>query len=79
MIIGISVDKDKDLLGKFVSENKIQWPIVWGGQGWKDETKELYGVKLVPATWVVDKNEIVRYSQLKGAKLRSAVAALVKK
>jgi thiol-disulfide isomerase/thioredoxin len=77
-IIGISLDKDKALLEKFLLEKKITWPTIFGGQGWNDETKDLYGVKMIPASWVIDKKGIVRYSQLKGDKLKDAVRELIR-
>ncbi|MFH1194883.1 MAG: TlpA disulfide reductase family protein [bacterium] len=77
-LIGISVDTDKELLKKFLVEKGIEWPIIFGGKGWNDETKELYGVQLVPATWVIDKKGIVREAQIKGDKLKNVIAELVK-
>jgi peroxiredoxin len=77
-IIGISLDKDKVLLEKFLLEKKIAWPIIFGGQGWNDETKDMYGVRMVPASWVIDKKGIIRYSQIKGDNLKSAIMELIK-
>lgn len=77
-IIGISVDSDRKKLDEFLKENKLEWPIVFGGKGWYDETKELYGVKNVPSTWLVDKKGVLRYFALKGDKLRDAIAELIK-
>jgi len=77
-IIGISLDKDKALLEKFLLEKSIAWPIIFGGQGWNDETKNLYGVRMVPASWVIDKKGIIRYSQVKGDKLKNAIMELIK-
>jgi peroxiredoxin len=76
-IIGISVDTDKEQLNKYLKEKGIEWPIIFGGKGWNDETKELYGVQLIPASWVIDKKGIVRHSQIKGEKLRNAIAELI--
>jgi peroxiredoxin len=76
-IIGISLDKDKALLEKFLLEKGIAWPIISGGQGWNDETKNLYGVRMVPASWVIDKKGIIRYSQVKGNKLKNAIMELI--
>ena len=76
-IIGISLDKDKALLEKFLLEKKIAWPIIFGGQGWNDVTKDLYGVRMVPASWVIDKKGIIRYSQVKGDKLKNAIMELL--
>jgi thiol-disulfide isomerase/thioredoxin len=77
-IIGISLDKDKTLLEKFLLEKRIEWPIVFSGDGWNDVTKELYGVRMVPASWVIDKKGIIRYSQVKGDKLKNAIMELIK-
>jgi peroxiredoxin len=76
-IIGISLDQDKEKLDRYLLENKIEWPIVFGGKGWQDETKEMFGVKNVPASWLIDKKGIVRYFCLKGVDLRNAIIELM--
>lgn len=77
-IISISMDYDKKKLVEFIKEKKLNWPIVFGGKGWKDETRELYGVTNIPSTWLVDKKGVLRYFCLKGNDLKNAIAELIK-
>jgi peroxiredoxin len=76
-VVSISLDSDREKLNKFIEANNLKFPIVFSGEGWKDETKESYGVKNIPASWLVDKNGVVRYFGLKGADLRNAIAGLI--
>jgi peroxiredoxin len=76
-IIGISLDKDKNKLGKFIKKKNIGWPIICSTKGWNDDVKELYNVNLIPATYIIDKKGILRHSQISGEKLRKAVIELM--
>lgn len=75
-IISICLDSDREKLNEFIKANKIEIPILFSGEGWKDETKELYGVKNIPSSWLVDRNGVLRYFGLKGDRLRNAIAEL---
>jgi len=76
-IIGISVDSDLTKLNSFLEKNELEWPIIFSGAGWDDETKELYGIKNVPSTWLIDKKGILRHFCLKGEELHQAIENLL--
>jgi peroxiredoxin len=76
-IIGISMDFDKKRLETFIKKENVQWPISWSGKGWKDETRELYGVTSIPSMWLVDKKGVLRGFDLKGEELQKEVAKLL--
>jgi len=56
-IVSISLDREKDRekLLKYINDNKISWPVIFSGEGWKDKTKENFGIKNIPSLWIVDK------------------------
>lgn len=76
-IIGISMDWDKKKLDDYLKENGVTWPIVSALKAWDDETRELYGVKSIPSTWLVDRNGVLRYFGLEGEALKKAVKELL--
>jgi peroxiredoxin len=76
-IIGISLDTDRELLRKFLEDNAIPWKTTCSYKGWKDETALLYGVNATPSTWLIDRNGILQYDDLRGEELKHAVEELV--
>ena len=60
-IIGISLDKEKGQLAKFVEENKMPWPQYFDGEVWGNKYAKQYGIHGIPAMWMVDKKGRLRY------------------
>lgn len=59
-IIGISFDKDKDALTKFIADEKMTWPQYFDGLGWENKLGGKYGIQGIPTMWVVDKKGVLR-------------------
>jgi thiol-disulfide isomerase/thioredoxin len=55
-IVGISFDSDRDKLESFVKSKDMPWPQYFDGAGWKNAFGTQYGVRSIPAMWLVDKN-----------------------
>ena len=51
--------------------------MIYGGKGWEDETKVLYGVNSIPSYWLVDKKGILRHFGLRGDALKKAIEELI--
>ena len=73
-IIGISLDKDREQLENFIRKNDIPWPQHFDGKGWKNEIAVRFGIHSIPSTFLLDKQGIVRYANLRGSALERAVA-----
>ena len=58
-VVGISLDEDRDALDKFLMDEKIPWPIIYGSDkephGWDESIAVYYGIGAIPATILVDK------------------------
>lgn len=76
-IIGLSLDEDRDRLVGFVKEQKIPWPQLFDGKGWKMEIAQLYRVSAIPATYLLDRNGTIRYKNLRGRELARRVEELL--
>ncbi len=76
-IIGISLDADFDKLQNYINENNIEWNIAFSGEDWNDPTAAMYKVKAIPSTFLIDKNGILRYVDLRGEDLRKAIMELI--
>ncbi|NLI76104.1 MAG: TlpA family protein disulfide reductase [Candidatus Riflebacteria bacterium] len=53
-IVGISFDQDKADLDAYVKENKMTWPQYFDGKGWENEIGAAYGIKSIPAMYLLD-------------------------
>lgn len=76
-IIGISLDTDRALLERYLGQADLPWKIACSLKGWGDDTAKLYKISATPSTWLIDRNGIVRYYDLRGTDLRRAVEALI--
>ena len=73
-IVGISLDQDKGKLTDFVEDNDMPWPQHFDGKGWKNEFAVEFGIRGIPAMWLVDKK-----GNLVDMKARSGLDAKVEK
>jgi len=77
-IIGISLDKKLNDLNAFIEKNNMTWPQYFDGKGWDNRYAKILGIKSIPTTVLIDKNGIVRFFDLRGKNLISAVEDLLK-
>jgi thiol-disulfide isomerase/thioredoxin len=68
-IIGVNLDEKKENAQKYVTDNNIKWKHIYSGAGWKDANVESFRVQGIPATFLVDKNGIIRYKNIRGKEL----------
>jgi len=76
-IVGISLDKSRSDLDRYLVSNSITWPQYFDGKYWNNDIAHQYGVRSIPTTYLVDRNGKIRYKSLRGAKLEKAVDKLV--
>ena len=77
-IIGISLDTDEDRLRDYLKENDIPWRQVFSGEGWKSPVAQQYGIRAIPAPWLIAKDGTLITHQARGEKLEQLVAEAVK-
>jgi len=59
-VVGISLDKNKELVDKYIAKEQIKWKMIYSGKAWADDIAKNYKVNLIPSYWVIDKNGILR-------------------
>ena len=59
-IVGISFDEDADALKAFTAKHKMGWPQFFDGAGWKNKIGAEFGIRSIPAMWLVDKQGKLR-------------------
>ncbi|MYA71037.1 redoxin domain-containing protein [Candidatus Poribacteria bacterium] len=78
-IIGISLDTDEQRLRDYLEENEIPWRQVFSGKGWESPVSRQYGIRAIPAPWLIDKDGTLITHQARGEKLERLVAEAVQK
>jgi thiol-disulfide isomerase/thioredoxin len=76
-IVGISLDRSRGDLDRYLASNNIQWPQFFDGKYWQNEIAVKYGVSSIPATFLIDKKGKIRYKSLRGNQLEVAVKELL--
>ena len=79
-VIGISLDRDqKAVLDKFLASRPgMKWPQHYDGKYWQNELAVLYGIKSIPATFLLDQNGKIFRTGLRGDALDVAIERLLK-
>jgi thiol-disulfide isomerase/thioredoxin len=76
-IIGFANEDTSKLLKTYLLDNEIEWPIVAQVGGNYKATATLYNVSNIPASFLIDKQGILRHVNLTGSKLFEAISELV--
>lgn len=73
-IVGISLDKDKGELEKFIKEKNMTWAQYFDGKGWESKLGHKYGVTSIPMTYLLDGDGKIIASNLRGPDLEAELA-----
>ncbi len=81
--IGVSLDQPKedgglDALKEYVSEEKIEWPQYYQGDGWDSEFSSSWGINSIPAMFAVDADGKLYSVEARG-KLDTLLPELIEK
>ena len=77
-IIGISLDTDETRLRNYLKENDIPWRQVFSGKGWQSPVSQQYGIRAIPAPWLIDRDGTLITKQARGRALAELVAEALK-
>lgn len=76
-IIGLSLDYDLDHLNEYVASHNVPWPQIADGTAWEMPVVELYKVNALPRNYLLDRNGIIRYKNVRGRKLEAKIYELL--
>ena len=71
-VVGVSLDEDREALEKFVSEQKIPWPILYEkpeGEGWRHPLSTYYGISGIPTVILIGRDGNVITLNARGPEL----------
>jgi len=75
-IVGISLDRSRESLEKFIEEREIPWTILYGDDG-PSPTVDYYGVMAIPTMMLVDTDGKVVSIRARGPQLRAELEKLL--
>ena len=68
-VLGVSFDTNRDKWLKAVKDDRLTWTQVSDLKGWGNEAGKLYGINLIPANVLLDKDQKIIASGLRGEQL----------
>ena len=72
-IIGVSLDKDEAKWKEAIEKDGLSWNHISNLNFWQDPIAEMYNVKAIPATFILDANGVIVAKDLRGAELKAKV------
>jgi peroxiredoxin len=77
-IYGVSLDEDVDSWKKAVIHDKLAWVQVIDDRGWEALSASKYGVEMIPSSFLIDRQGVIRTINAEGAELENSVRDLLK-
>ncbi|MDR3636880.1 MAG: TlpA disulfide reductase family protein [Isosphaeraceae bacterium] len=78
-LVGVSIDDEVKTLKDFLDKEKLPWTHWWSGPGgWNGGFAEAWGIRSIPAIFVLDAKGVIRHRDVRGEELEKAVNALLK-
>jgi tetratricopeptide (TPR) repeat protein len=78
VIVGVNMDKSKEAFDSYTRSEGLSWPQYFDGLGWNNKIAQLYGVRSIPHTVLIDKDGAIRAVGLRGNTLYRKIADLLK-
>jgi len=78
-IISVSLDKDAAKWKEAIAKDKLSWNQISNLKFWDEPIAATYGVKSIPATFILDSNGTIVAKDLRGAELKAKIVELLGK
>ncbi len=75
-ILGVSLDRDKKRWVKAIEQDELGWSHVSDLKGWQNEVAQLYGVRSIPHTVLLDREGKIIARNLRGEALERKLAEI---
>ena len=77
-LIGVNSDKDLEALKVVLKKENITWRSFWNGGSTKGPISRAWNVRGWPTIYVLDHKGVIRYKNVRGEKMDTAVDTLLK-
>jgi len=76
-IVGVCLDSDKASMDAILKKQGVAWTQYFDGGGWENKISSAFGIRFLPATWLIDKQGKLRETDLHGEALAPGVEKLL--
>jgi len=76
-IVGVSLDKNRSSWARAIEDDGLSWNHVSNLKYWQDPIALLYGVRSIPAAFVLNKEGVIVAKNLRGAQLDAKIEELL--
>jgi thiol-disulfide isomerase/thioredoxin len=78
-VFSVSLDRTEEAWKKGIQDDKLEWPYhISDLKGWYSKHGAVYGIRAIPANFLIDGNGIIIARNLKGPALEAALEKLAK-
>ncbi len=77
VLIGISLDTDERALRRFIKDQKIVWPQVFGPKSGAEKASRDYGAFAIPATFLIGPDGKIKATNLHGPGMKDRIGKLL--
>ena len=77
-IVGVSLDNSADAWKKAIKDLNITWPQMSDLKGWECEGAQLYAVRGIPATFMINQEGIIVAKDVRGEEITKKLDELLK-
>jgi thiol-disulfide isomerase/thioredoxin len=78
VVVGISLDRDRQAMTSFLTKKSITWPIYFDGKGWNNTYAVQYSVRQIPEIWIINKEGLVETTSADVSNVDATVERLLK-
>ncbi|MEM7249569.1 MAG: TlpA disulfide reductase family protein [Acidobacteriota bacterium] len=76
-LVGVSLDKNKQSLDKYVKAQGLDWPQYFDGKHWANEVAKTYGVRGIPRTVLVNPDGTIEKVGVNGLRLEREIERML--
>jgi thiol-disulfide isomerase/thioredoxin len=74
VILSVSLDSKRESWEKAIADDKMDWPYhISDLKGWRSQPAQDYGVRMIPASYLIDGDGVLLEINLRGDKLESTL------
>ena len=77
VILGISLDRDRKSFEAYLKQEGMTWQQFFDGKGWSNQLAQLYNVRRIPHTVLIDQDGVIRAEGLRGEQLSQKIGELL--
>jgi peroxiredoxin len=79
VVVGISIDDDREALTRMVERQGLPWPQIFDGRGYEGAVPTLYNLRSIPTHYVIDREGRIAAARVEWNRLETVIRTLLGK